>query len=237
MNTNSQQSTTPPERLAAFRIFEALGPDAQEALVKRARWRRIAASRVALNPASPAKDVSFIARGRVRVVTHSSSGRDLTFEDIGVGGFFGELAAIDGGPRSASVLAVEDSLLADLDAQAFLSAVTSHPDVAVEVMKRLAFMVRQASKRVVDVSILPVSGRIAAELLRLAAIGTVDGNTAVIRPVPSHSEIASRISSTRETVARELSVLARKGLVQRRRGAMIVSDLAQLAAAADEPRP
>jgi len=231
-----QRAAVDPERLEAFRLFEMLGADAQKALVKRARWRRVAAGREALDPESPVRDVSFVASGRVRVMTHCASGREIAFEDIGVGGFFGELAAIDGGPRSASVFAVEDSLLADLDGQTFLSTVTSHPDVAIEVLRRLAYMVRQASKRVVDISTLPVRGRIAVELLRLTAIGIVDDNTAVIRPFPSHADIASRVSATRETVARVLSVLARKGLVQRRRGTMVVRDLAQLAAMVDEER-
>jgi CRP-like cAMP-binding protein len=236
VKADSQREVTDAEKAAAFRLFEALAPDEQRALMKRARWRRVAAGQEALDVESAARGVSFVARGRVRVMTHCSSGREIAFEDIGVGGFFGELAAIDGGPRSASVFAAEDTALGELDGQSFVAAITSHPQVAVEVMKRLAFMVRQASKRVVDISTLPVGARIAVELLRLAAIGTVDGNTAVIRPFPAHSDIASRVSTTRETVARALGTLAHKSLVQRRRNTMVIGDLAQLAAMVDEQR-
>lgn len=235
MTASTQPGPVDTDRLAAFQLFAALGRSARQALVKRARWRRVSAGYAALDPECLARDVSFIAKGRVRVVTHCASGRDIAFEDIGVGGFFGELAAIDGGPRSASVFAVEESLLGDLHSQTFLSAITSHPDVAIDVMKRLAFMVRQASKRVVDISTLSVRGRIAVELVRLAAVGTVDGNSAVIRPFPSHADIASRVSTTRETVARTLSAMARMGLVRRQRESLVVGDLAQLAALVDEP--
>ncbi|MEQ8356892.1 MAG: Crp/Fnr family transcriptional regulator [Kiloniellaceae bacterium] len=224
------------EKLSAFALFEALDARERERLVQKARWRRIPAGRPVLDRDSGARDVFFVAQGLVRVSNHSYSGRQISFEDIGPGGFFGELAAIDGQPRSANVETIEESLIAGLDAQQFTSLVTAHPAVALAVMKRLAFMVRQASKRIVDVSTQPAEDRVCKELLRLAAASSGAGDAAavVISPFPSHSAIASRVSTTRETVARILGGLTRSGLIKRKQDVVVIDDLLRLAAMVED---
>jgi predicted transcriptional regulator len=83
---------------------------------------------------------------------------------------------------------------------------------------------------VYEFSTLAVNNRIQAELLRLASLGQREGNSARLEPAPTHSEIASRISTHREAVSRELNRLSRIGIIERQHGALIVRDLGRLAA-------
>jgi CRP-like cAMP-binding protein len=174
--------------------------------------------------------VHFIVWGRVRVLDYAASGREVAFDDIGPGGSVGELAAIDGGTRSASVIAVQRTLSASLDQRNFLKVLADHPDAGLATMRRLTRMVRQASERIMDLSALGANNRVHAEILRLAreAAGP-DAETARLSPIPVHSEVASRVSTTRETVARVFSDLTREGILRKERNVLVVDDVPALA--------
>ncbi|NJO55863.1 MAG: cyclic nucleotide-binding domain-containing protein, partial [Rhodospirillales bacterium] len=92
-------------------------------------------------------DVLFLVRGRIRIVNYSVTGREITFDELTSGAFFGEVSAIDGKPRSTGVMALEDCLVLALSRAAFLGLVAGHPDVALSVMQRLAAVVRSATDR------------------------------------------------------------------------------------------
>jgi len=92
-----------------------------------------------------------------------------------------------------------------------------------------AEMIRQSTSRIMDLSTLGAHNRIYAEMLRQARTGGGRApNTAVIHPVPVHSDIAARVSTTRETVARVLSELTHKGLLQREHDSLVILDLERL---------
>ena len=93
------------------------------------------------------------------------------------------------------------------------------------VMRSLAHVVRRASERIMDLSTLGANNRVQAEILRLARASAGSDNAAAISPIPVHGDIASRVSTTRETVARVLSELTRAGIVERGRDALLVNDL------------
>ena len=95
-------------------------------------------------------------------------------------------------------------------------------------MRRLVRCVRDLTERVFAFSTLGVQNRLHAELLRLARDAGMDGNTARIDPAPRHSEIASRISTNREQVTRELSALRKQGLVETAGRAIVIRDVARL---------
>ena len=174
------------------------------------------------------RDVFFVLEGRVRATLYSSGGREVDYRDIGPGDVVGELAAIDGAPRSATVEALEPARLGRLSEAAFHELVESHPQLTWVLLKHLSAQIRVLTERVFEFSTLLVRDRLIHELLRLAeAAGGPEGG-AEIRPAPTHFELAHRISTHREVVSREMSVLAKAGLVEKRGGALIVSDLDQL---------
>ncbi len=215
--------------LDGVEILRPLAPDLRAETARRCRWRRFDAGEQILDQQGGTQDVCFVVRGRVRVVNHSASGREISFDDIPAGGTVGEMAAVDGGPRSASVVALDEgTLIAFLAPRPFLELVTGHPELALAVMRRLSGIARRATDRIMELSTLGANNRVHAELLRLARQHARPDNTAVLDPVPVHSDIAARVSTTRETVARVLGDLSRDGLLEKRGSALVIRDLARL---------
>ena len=167
----------------------------------------------------------FIVQGTVRVVNYSFSGREITLDDLTQGYYFGELAALDGAPRSASVMALSDCLVAAMPQEQFLALLENHSSISLKVMKSLAGIVRASTDRIMDLSTLAANNRVQADLLRLARNHMDDGNRAEISPIPLHSDIASRASTTRETVARVLNDPARRDVVERQKECLVVLDM------------
>ena len=223
--------------LARVDLFRGLAtPGDLDALVDLCTWRSYARDQQVIDQDSGGRDVHFVARGRVRVTIFAASGQEVAFRDLGEGKSFGELSAIDGLSRSASVVALEPTWIAALPRERFWSVLRSHPSVTEQLLRQLAALVRNLTDRVVDYSTLGVRNRIQAELVRMAREAGIADNKAVLAPMPRHVDIASRVSTNREAVARELAELARKGLVERRRDALELLDVARLAAMVDEVR-
>jgi len=208
--------------------FTMLDGDALERLAAQCRFVRFEAKQQIIGYQEDSADVFFVVSGTVRVVIHSMLGREITYRDLEKGELFGELAAIDGEQRSASVVAVTDTVLVAMPAQAFRAALREHPDAADAVMKRLTHLVRLYSQRLYELRTLDVQSRVRAELVRMAQDLVGEDNTAVISPLPTHSSIANRVCTRREAVSRELARLARRGLVVRRDKALEIRDYARL---------
>jgi len=148
---------------------------------------------------------------------------------LGVGAVFGEYPAIDGGPRSASVEARTSCLIASMTGASFRELLQAEPGVAHALLPRLVKTIRVLTTRVYEFSTLAVNNRIQAELLRLASLAPREGKSARIVPAPTHVEIASRISTHREAVTRELNRLSKIGIIDRRGGTLLVKDFDRLA--------
>ena len=179
-------------------------------------------------------DVYFVVSGKVRVTIYSRTGKEVAFRDLGAGEMFGDLSAIDGRPRTANVVTLEESVLINLPSSAFKQVLMRHPAVAMTVMEQLANLVRGLSERVVEFSTLGVKNRIHAELLRLATDAPRQGDTVRIEDAPTHADIASRVSTHREAVTKELSRLERAGIIDRRSGVLVVHDVERLRRMVDE---
>ena len=206
-------------------LLAGLPAERLDALARECAWRTCAPEQQIISREADDRDLYLIVSGRVRVTTYSAGGRQVTFRDIGAGDYFGEVAAIDGEPRSADVVALESTLVASMPAAVFWRLLREEPAVAERMLLRLAHLMRGLSERVIDLSTLGVQNRIHAELLRLAREAGATGNSARIDPAPKHTEIASRVSTYREQVTRELSALARAGILVKDRGALVVRDI------------
>lgn len=226
--------------LSEIPYLEGLDEPARKSLEQRARWVRHAAHDTIIDRENESRDVFFLVEGRVRVVNFSLSGREITFDELDAGGVFGELAALDGMPRSAAVVALTDTLVASISPDTFVNLLRDHPDLAISVMQELAKIVRTSTDRIMDLSTLGAHNRVHSEILREARAGMEEdedaGNTARISPIPVHADIAARVSTTRETVARVLSELAKQGLVKREKDALVVLDLERLEDLVEEVR-
>src|SRR6185295_9890002 len=110
----------------------------------------------------------------------------------------------------------------------FRGLLHEHPAACDRMLHRLVTSVRELTERVFDLSTLGVQNRVHAELLRLARQAGVKANAARIDPAPKHTEIASQVSTYREQVTRELSAMARRGLVQGSGRALVITDIARI---------
>lgn len=222
--------------LSGIRLLSDLSTAELDGLAKACGWRIYGAHEQIIDRQSDTRDVFFVVSGRVRVVNYSLSGREITLDDVDVGGHFGELAAIDGQPCSASVMALVESQLAVLPQERFLTLVERHPGVGLKVMRSLTSIVRISTERIMDLSTLAANNRVQAEMLRLAVADPDDDNRAVIAPIPVHGDVASRVSTTRETVARVMNDLSRKGIVERQKEAMVILNVELLREMVEEVR-
>lgn len=202
--------------LSGISLFEGLAEPELRRLEARCRWRRYRDGERVLDSGSASRDVYFVVSGAVSIVNFSLSGREVTLATAKAGSYFGELAAIDNQPRSASVVAVEDSLIALMPPQPFLDLLQSRAEVTFRVLQRLTEIVRLSDQRIMELSTLAATQRVFAELLRMAEPDSAVPGLWVIRPLPPLREVASRVSTTRETVARALGQLYPTGLVRRK---------------------
>ena len=214
--------------LGQVELFCDLPRAEHDRLARRFRWTRYGAGELIVSHLDRSTEVFLVLQGEVRVEIISLAGREVTFRDIKAGQYFGELAAIDGLPRSASILALSDSVVASMSAEVFWEVLRAYPETTVRVLKDLSSSVRALTERVFEFSALAVNNRIHAELLRLARDHMSGDNAAEIQPAPTHAEIASRVSTHREAVTRELGRLSRAGIVGRRSGVLVVNDVKRL---------
>jgi len=217
-----------PKLLEGVKLLEGLKPADLAKLEEYCRYKKFATGEQIFDRQSKTTDVFFVVRGSVRIVNFSLSGREITLDDVTQGGHFGELAAIDGEPRSASVMALADSVIVSMPQKIFVAALERYPVISMAVMRQLAKIVRRSTDRIMDLSTLGANNRVHAELLRQAASNGSDQNEAVIKPIPVHGDLASRVSTTRETVARVLNDLARQGVLERRKDHLIIHDVVRL---------
>ncbi len=222
--------------LGGISLLSDLPEKALGEISKRCSWRKFATGEQILDRQSESCDLYFIVEGRARVVIYSFSGREVTFDDREAGDYFGELAALDGEPRSANVVALEETVVAILSQDGFLQMLMTYPQVTVRILKNLAKIVRISTDRIMDLSTLGANNRVHAELLRLAASNVEDDNMARISPIPIHGDIASRVSTTRETVARVFSDLTRERILQRDPDALLILDVERLTDIVQEVR-
>ena len=172
----------------------------------------------------------FLLTGSARVTVRSVDGKAVNFRELSPGGMFGEYAAIDGRPRSANVEAKTSCLVVSMPADAFRELLDAEPTVAKTLLEHFVREIRELTTRVFEFSTLAVRYRIQAEVLRLAQLSTCQGKTARIVPAPTHAEIASRTSTHREAVTRELNRLAQMGILEQRNRELWIMDIDRLAA-------
>jgi CRP-like cAMP-binding protein len=216
-------------RLKRLPILARLSDAAVARVAQSCQWRRHEAGEQIVGYQDPSTDVYFLLAGKARAIMYSAEGKAVIFVDLLPGTIFGEIAAIDRRPRSASIEALEPCTIASLSASRFEELLLREPTVALATLRHVTADVRRLSERVFEFSTLAVQNRIHAELLRLAAEAARGNDTVLLSPAPSLSDVADRISTHREAVSREISRLVAMGLLRREGGSLRITDLKKLA--------
>jgi CRP-like cAMP-binding protein len=222
----------PDNRIAIFKRFEVLKDLPQKALRDLATacaWNSAPSGRQIVLANEPSSDVYFVVHGKVRVLLYSAvEGKPVLFAALGPFEMFGEVAAIDGMPRSATVEAEEDCILAVLPREQFLRLIHAYPAFSYAVMKQLVAHVRRLSDRVYEFSTLGVQARVYAELLRSAALAGEENGQTLLSPAPLLVDLAARVSTHREAVSRVISRLQDKEILRREGTSIRILDINRL---------
>jgi len=226
--------TRPSSNLRVISLFEELNDSELARIAESCTTRTYEKNAQILGEQDPTTDVFFILGGTVRANSVSPKGREVIYSEFRAGDIFGEFSAIDGRPRSSAVSALTDCTVARLPAKAFFEFLRGNGIVSTKLVELLVAKIRSMSERVFEVSALSVSERLRRELVRLAATGERQGKAIVIKPAPTHYDIAARIGSHREAVTREFNRLEAEKLLEVGRRHISILDLHRLEQAADD---
>ena len=208
--------------LARFAQFKDADSDLLAQRARSVHWRACADGEPILDHGDQSDDVVLVSSGRVRVVVISEGGRRMTLTELAEGDIFGELAAIDGGPRSASVFAAGPVRVGVLPGPVFREIATSTPAASLALMALLAGRIRAMNERHAEQTFLTAGQRLCAMLMRISRPRAANPAHRIISPPPTHESLSEMLGCRREVVSRELSSLAKQGAVERARGGLVI---------------
>ena len=204
-----------------FKFFAELDDTQKKAFARLASTRTVSKNEEIIGHGSDSaadraqKLVFFIVEGRFKVLIYSPSGREVPYRILGPGDQFGELAALDGGPRTASVIALTPGKLMQLSGDQFEAFLRASPGAALALARDFARQIRALTDRVFSLTALNVANRIHAELLRMGYEAGVQDDRARVARMPIHEDFAALLGTQREAVTRELGALEKMKLISR----------------------
>ena len=200
--------------VASIPLFAQLSAPELDALLDIAVTRRLAPRELLFRKGDPGSELYGILEGSLRATTPSAHGKEITFSVMGPGEIFGEIALLDGQPRSATIEAVEEARVIAIGREDFLAFMQRQPSVGLRLMAVLAGRVRRVSELIEDILFMNVPSRLAKRLL---ALGRLFG-----RRVPdgvridmklSAADLGDLIGASGESVARQLELWSSQRVV------------------------
>ena len=208
-------------------IFGEIGADRIRQLCVFATVRKVRSGATIFAKGDPGAALFAVRKGSVKISVPAIDGREAVFNVLHEGEIFGEIALLDGLPRTADAVALTDCELMVIDRRDFLAFVQSEPKVAMRLIELLCARLRFASEHMEEMFFLDVPARLARALLRLSA-GDTDRKAAE-RVAITQQEISRIVGISRESVNKLLRKWEKHGLVQLERGAVVVRDPAKIA--------
>ncbi len=216
--------------LKGIKLFEKLPEAVVSGIEAMCKWQEYGPDETIIDAAAePSRDaVYFVVSGALRVATSTGQAGEIAFIDLGAGAHFGELSAIDGQPRSASVFSKGYCVVAYLESAKFNEILASNPQASFALLQYLTSIIRNNNKRIVDLSTRTDVQRVYSELLRISEPDPRGDGTWLITRMPKHREIAAWAGTTEESVATALGQLIKVGLAKRRYPSLHITDRAKV---------
>jgi CRP/FNR family cyclic AMP-dependent transcriptional regulator len=165
-------------------------------------------------PGDPSNTVYLLKKGRVKIASSASSGKEVTFEILDPGEIFGELEALEDSPREALAETLDDALICAIRREDFTRYLREHPDLMVKLTKLMGFRLRKIRSRVEDLVFRDVPARLAHLLLELKKTDGVPEGAGIRLGVKlTHQEMANLIGCSRETVSATLGQFRERRLI------------------------
>ncbi len=218
--------------LARIPFFAGLDPAALDRIAAGTRTRRFRRGDIIFHAGDPGDALFIIVTGEVKISVPSEAGEEAILVTLRDGDVFGELALLDGAPRSASAAALTATETVILPRDRFRELVATEPAVRDSLLASLAAELRRLTTHVEELHFLDITGRLAARLVRLASeAGAPDAGGAIrLRATLTQAELASMVGCTRQSVNKLLGQFSDDGLVRLERDGIWVTDLEGLTA-------
>ena len=210
--------------LAGVGLFEGVPAAELAALAGALRRRRYPRNTVIFMEGDPGTTLFIIESGTVKIGLSTADGKELVIALLGRGEFFGDMAILDGEPRSADAIAKTDCQLSLLTRDDFLAFLDGHPKVAANLLANLSRRLRHNTTMLQEAAFLDIPGRVASALLHFAerhGHAGEDGSI-VVDSSMTQAELAGSVGATRESVNKWLRYYERQGLIRWGKGAITI---------------
>jgi CRP/FNR family transcriptional regulator, cyclic AMP receptor protein len=214
--------------LAGIRLLKSLSDAERAAVENRCNYRQFAAGEVVLARERAGIGIYFMISGAARVVHYVANHEEITIAAVIPGDTIGEVSAIDSQGRSATIIADEDCTVAELPKDEFLALIMRHGQVALELLRRWAVIIRKLDDKISYLSTGSPDQRVYGQLIRLARLEGSEDPRWAIKELPSHQELAVWAQTSREVVASAIGELVRRGVAERRTKTLYINDYAAL---------
>ncbi len=218
------------EFLAKHDLLGHLTPEELDRLLAPARVERLDEGRVLFRKGDPGDRLYVVLAGRISIGTASEEGKEVVFNVLGRGAVFGEIALLDGKPRTADATAMAESHLLVLERKDFMPFLESHPEVAARLIAVLCERVRWVSESYEDALFMDLPARLAKRLLILAESHgepVEESGTRIEFPL-SQQELAKMAGVSRESVNKLLRAWQTQGLIAHDHSHVTILDAARL---------
>jgi len=195
-------------------FFTGLSDQEIEVLVESLGRRTFGKGMIIFHKDSPGQAMYIIESGKVRIFILSESGQEISVNIYGPGDVFGELALLDGSPRSAGAVAMEKTVAFTLHRDDFLQHLEACPRMARNIIEVLSARLRYTTAYAESMSFLDIYGRVAVKLLELADRYGVQKEGIEIELRLTQTELASWVGATRESVNKVLGTFRDQGLIE-----------------------
>lgn len=209
-------------KLGKLPLLQGVDAATLRAIASAISWREVRKREPVLFKGSSGDHLLFLVEGRLQVLDVTESGREIGLNLLVAGDYFGELSIIDGEPRSASVVAMDNSVVALLPKAQAWELFRRNPLVAERILLGLARKLRNASIYQTILCLPNASQRVFALLQRLCKVAP--GGLVVIDHPPKQQELAIMANTSRETVSRATKILTKGGILEKDNHRLIVRD-------------
>jgi CRP/FNR family transcriptional regulator len=220
--------------LKASPVFAALPAKELDALAARAREDVLRSREHVFLEGDPAHWLCIVRSGRVKILKHSRTGKDVVLELLGPGEVFGGVAVIEQRPYPATAQAVEPSAIVKIPAEAIVALAERHPSIIKEMALMMGRRLRAAHDSVKSLAVDPVEARLAGSLLRLGEREGTRTKQGLVLPFHlTRQNLADMTGTTVETTIRVVSRWLKDGLVAEEDTHLVLRDLEALRALAE----
>jgi CRP/FNR family cyclic AMP-dependent transcriptional regulator len=233
LGTEAMDTDQVTELLGRTELFRPLDERSRREVAAMATQTTFAKGQTIFVQDEPGDRMFVLAEGAVKLVVRSRHGEVMELARHRPPAVFGEVALLDGGPRSASAEAIEPSLLLGIARAKVIELLRSDSGVVDALLRSLGELVRRANRQTTDLVFLDLQGRVARKLLELAEAPGTSGRTVLDQRAFTQTELAHMVGGVRQTVNLALRSLERRGLIRVSEGKIEILELDRLRRRAD----